>query len=54
MPNFATAQDQVELAEQTAQLNILQQNVNDIRANIQVAYNREYDRLTPLVNQLGE
>ncbi len=54
VPNFAVAQDEAELAHQTAKFASLQQKINDIRANIQVAYNQEYDRLKPLADQLGE
>jgi hypothetical protein len=54
LPNFATAQDEADLAQQSAKLDSLQQSINEIRANIQGAYNREYDRLKPLANQLGE
>lgn len=54
VPNFAVAQDEAELAQQTAQLKVLQEEINEIRANIQNAFNREYDRLKPLANQLGD
>lgn len=54
VPNFAIAQDEIALAQQATKLESLQQKINAIRANIQVAYNREYDRLKPLANQLGE
>lgn len=53
LPNFATDQDEADLAQQIAKLDSLQEKINEIRANIQIAYNREYDRLKPLANQLG-
>lgn len=54
LPDFGLAQDQISLAQQTAKLNTLQNKINEIRANIQAAYNREHDRLKPLAGQLGD
>lgn len=49
LPNFDTAEDETSLIEQRILVNALVEEMQDIRARIQAAFNQKFDRLKPLV-----
>ena len=53
LPDFAIASDRNYIEAQERLVAELEERLQSIRAAIQAAYNREYDRLNPLMQQLG-
>jgi DNA repair exonuclease SbcCD ATPase subunit len=54
LPNFDTAQEEERLRQQQQQVTELVDELQDIRARIQAAFNQQFDRLKPLNVQFGE